>query len=64
MRSREIDIAKGLAITLVVYGHCYRGLVAAGYFSETRWLSVVDYCIYTFHMPVFFLYLGYFSHRL
>ena len=49
-----IDIAKGIAIILVVYGHCLRGLASANVVSTNSWLIITDYTIYTFHMPVFF----------
>nr|WP_284701388.1 acyltransferase [Rhodoplanes tepidamans] len=67
-RSFELDAVKGLAIVLVVFGHCLRGLMAAGIVPETSWLHALDYVIYTFHMPVFFLASGLFfrapAHRL
>ena len=49
-----IDVAKGLAIILVVYGHSFRGLDSAGYIGADSGLGWVDYLIYTFHMPLFF----------
>lgn len=59
-RSAAIDMAKGIAITLVVYGHALRGLVAAGIVPETVGFTLPDYLIYTFHMPLFFVASGYF----
>lgn len=55
------DIAKGIAIILVVYGHAVRGLVVSGQidFDGTGW-EFVDYLIYSTHMPVFFVISGYF----
>lgn len=55
------DIAKGIAIILVVYGHAVRGLVAGGQieFADNGW-AFFDYLIYTVHMPVFFVISGYF----
>ena len=55
-----IDLAKGIAIILVVYGHCLRGLVSAGVISQKSPLEASDYIIYTFHMPLFFLLSGLF----
>lgn len=52
------DLAKGLAIILVVYGHGLRGLVDAGLVAPYSPLRVSDYFIYTFHMPVFFVVSG------
>ncbi|MEL6814630.1 MAG: acyltransferase family protein [Cyanobacteria bacterium J06598_3] len=45
-RNTQIDIARGLAIFSVVYGH-----IATGLLSKT---------IYLFHMPFFFMVSGYF----
>lgn len=42
-RNNAIDLAKGVAIMLVVIGHCY----------STR--SVVNQVISAFHMPFFFI---------
>ena len=53
-----LDYARGLAMILVVYGHCYRGLSAEGISSQHRVLAIIDYLIYTFHMPVFFIISG------
>jgi fucose 4-O-acetylase-like acetyltransferase len=57
------DIAKGIAIILVVYAHCLRGLVAGQLIPDPTGHLVSDYVIYTFHMPVFFLLSGYFFRR-
>ena len=54
------DIAKGIGIILVVYGHCLRGLTSAGLISEFSFVRVTDYVIYTFHMPLFFFISGIF----
>ncbi len=45
-----LDVAKGLAMLLVIYAHCM-------YYTGFR--SIIGF-IYTFHMPVFFLISGYF----
>ena len=55
-----IDIARGITIVLVVYGHCYRGLVAARLVAMP-WLQLLDHMIYGFHMPLFFFLSGVFS---
>ena len=52
-----IDAARGIGIVLVVIGHVERGLVAAGIAEDTIW-SWMDYSLYTFHMPLFFLLAG------
>lgn len=50
-RITYLDTAKGVAIILVIIGHCY-------------WISavprLVDW-IYSFHMPIFFIISGYFT---
>jgi fucose 4-O-acetylase-like acetyltransferase len=59
-RSVVVDIAKGIAIILVVYGHCLRGLIDRDLIPRTSWLLSTDYIIYTFHMPLFFMLSGLF----
>jgi fucose 4-O-acetylase-like acetyltransferase len=53
-----IDVARGIGIILVVYGHVQRGIEGAGILNDSNpvWLS--DYAIYTFHMPLFFVLAG------
>ncbi|MFO1148260.1 MAG: acyltransferase family protein [Alsobacter sp.] len=58
-RFEILDIAKGLCIILVVYGHIARGMIN----PDTPWLQFVDVLIYTFHMPVFFLISGFLAAR-
>lgn len=48
-RDRSIDIAKGIAIIAVVFGHCYL-------FPYTRF-------VYSWHMPLFFILAGYFFRK-
>jgi fucose 4-O-acetylase-like acetyltransferase len=55
-----VDYAKGLGIVLVVYGHVARGLMSAGWVNETKFLSMIDGVIYSFHMPLFFMLSGIF----
>ena len=45
-RNQTIDLAKGIAIILMVFGHCYEGD------------NVISRWIYAFHMPFFFLISG------
>jgi fucose 4-O-acetylase-like acetyltransferase len=52
-----IDAARGVGIILVVMGHVERGLVSAGIAKDPSWLAL-DYTLYTFHMPLFFLLAG------
>ena len=53
------DIAKGIGITLVVYGHVARGLFNAGIPLDPLWYQRIDGFIYAFHMPLFFWVSGY-----
>lgn len=52
-RRTDIDVAKGLGMLLVVYGH----LLQTGTIGETPWYALTRDAIYTFHMP-FFMYLS------
>ncbi len=51
-REKYIDVAKGIGILLVVYGH----VINSGSLES---LSVVSQVIYSFHMPLFFFVTGY-----
>lgn len=53
-----IDIAKGIGIILVVYGHVMRGLVKANLFPNGDLVRELDNLIYSFHMPLFFFLAG------
>ncbi len=53
------DIAKGIGILLVVYGHVARGVENAGLPIDKDLFEVVDALIYAFHMPLFFFVSGY-----
>lgn len=59
-RLHWIDVAKGMGIMLVVYGHVMRGLVSAGLAPDSPTFQVVDSVIYSFHMPLFFFLAGIF----
>lgn len=59
-RSGWIDVAKGLGILLVVYGHVARGLANSGIPIDPWWFATLDALIYAFHMPLFFLLSGWF----
>lgn len=59
-RSAEIDIVKGICILLVVLGHCLRGLFDKKIIpADSNW-HLLDFIIYSFHMPVFFIVAGLF----
>jgi fucose 4-O-acetylase-like acetyltransferase len=56
-RDQRIDTLKGVLITLVVFGHCFK------YGSPTDGVKVtVSNWIYLFHMPFFVFLSGYFTH--
>lgn len=58
MRESTWDYARGIAIVLMVFGHVLRGLHSSGIMPADHWLRTIDYGIYTFHMPIFFLLAG------
>lgn len=65
-RLAKLDILKGLAILLVVIGHGIIGIInnahsvgMPGYFM----LKIIKECIYSFHMPLFFLIAGFLSNN-
>jgi fucose 4-O-acetylase-like acetyltransferase len=62
-RSGWVDRARGIGIILVVFGHVLRGLANAGMFPASSPIWLLDYAIYTFHMPLFFLLSGLFAER-
>lgn len=60
------DLAKGIGIILVVYGHVARGVVNAGLSLPPALFETVDRSIYSFHMSLFFFLSGlvvFFSHH-
>jgi fucose 4-O-acetylase-like acetyltransferase len=61
-RSNVVDIVKGIAIILVVYGHTAQGLVHRGWWN-TSGAAFSHSLIYSFHMPAFFFAAGLFVHR-
>ena len=56
VKNQNIDILKGVAIFLVVFGHCIQ-YCSQGYFDFFE--NKVFIFIYTFHMPLFMLISGY-----
>jgi len=62
-RQTYLDIAKGIGIFLVVYGHVQIGLHTAGLLKDSTLASAVIHTIYTVHMPLFFLVSGYLAHH-
>jgi fucose 4-O-acetylase-like acetyltransferase len=59
-RLQWIDVAKGIGIVLVVYGHAVDGLISAGLLAVRGTAAFSFYAIYCFHMPLFFLLSGLF----
>jgi hypothetical protein len=57
-RSEWVDVAKGLAIGLMVLGHVVGGLQAGGVLSTNGTLPSLYKWIYTFHMATFMLLLA------
>jgi fucose 4-O-acetylase-like acetyltransferase len=55
-----VNYAKAIGITLVVYAHMARGIVAAGIEMPRRFFELTDSIIYSFHMPLFFFLAGIF----
>jgi fucose 4-O-acetylase-like acetyltransferase len=55
-----IDIAKGIAITLVVYGHVMQGAIHREMLRSPQLAIFSLDLIYTFHMPAFFFVSGLF----
>jgi fucose 4-O-acetylase-like acetyltransferase len=58
-RSNLVDLVKGLAIILVVYGHTAQGVVHRAWWSGP-WANFSKAFIYSFHMPAFFFASGLF----
>jgi fucose 4-O-acetylase-like acetyltransferase len=57
-RDDWVDLAKGIGIVLVVYGHVARGLETAGLYPDQQVFELIDSVIYSFHMPLFFVLSG------
>lgn len=63
-RDRSIDVAKGIAIILIVAGHVWRGLAGARIVDgRSNLFEEVDTALYAVHLPVFALLAGLFVHR-
>ena len=57
-REKWIDVARGIGIVLVVFGHVWRGLSHAGLLADASAFKLVDDAVYLFHMPLFFVISG------
>lgn len=62
-RSPWVDVAKGLLMVLVVYGHMQAGLSTSGILNDWPGWSWSYHVIYAFHMPAFILLSGLFIER-
>ena len=58
-RSNIVDIVKGIAITLVAYGHTAQGMIHREWWVGEG-AAFSDTFIYSFHMPAFFFVAGLF----
>lgn len=57
-RQGWIDVARGIGVILVVFGHVLGGLVGAGIVPHGPAALWANYALYTFHMPLFFFLAG------
>lgn len=57
-RVQWVDVAKGIGIILVVFGHVLRGLASSGIMQSSGYVKLLDDVIYSFHMPLFFFISG------
>ncbi|MGH8582442.1 MAG: acyltransferase family protein [Gammaproteobacteria bacterium] len=55
-----VDYAKGIGISLVVYGHVLRGIYHAALGLSEAFFFYSDSIVYSFHMPLFFFLSGLF----
>lgn len=53
-----LDVAKGIAISLVVFGHVLGGALARNWIVPADGAELIYKFIYTFHMPFFFMVSG------
>jgi fucose 4-O-acetylase-like acetyltransferase len=60
IRECGVDIARGLAILLMVFGHIWGGLMASGIISRTPIYTGLYSWIYAFHMPALMFMAGLF----
>ncbi len=62
-RQRWLDVAKGIAILLMVFGHIWGGLMASKVLDRSPFNTGLYTWIYTFHMPAFVFMAGIFLMR-
>lgn len=52
-RDVTLDVAKGIAIIAIVFGHVWRGLASAGIIEDQALYETVDTTVYMWHLAVF-----------
>ena len=57
-RSLLIDVVRGIAISLVVWGHTNQGIMRRGWWGASKLGEHMNAAIYAFHMPAFFFVSG------
>jgi len=57
-RATFLDVAKGVAISLVVFGHVLGGALARNWIDPPNTAELAYKFIYAFHMPFFFIVSG------
>ncbi len=57
-RATFLDVAKGVGISLVVFGHVLGGALARNWIAPPNGAELAYKFIYTFHMPFFFIVSG------
>jgi fucose 4-O-acetylase-like acetyltransferase len=62
-RIEWVDVAKGVGIFLVVFGHNLGGLRESGILNNSSWSLFTERYLYVFHMPLFFFLAGLFVAR-
>jgi fucose 4-O-acetylase-like acetyltransferase len=62
-RIEWVDVAKGIGIFLVVFGHSLGGMIVGGVPDSGGRGAFIVRCIYVFHMPLFFFLAGMFVAR-
>lgn len=58
--NKTLDVAKGIAIILVVLGHSFPNNIFNGYTNVDIMAKIIYDFVYSFHMPIFFTIAGYF----
>jgi fucose 4-O-acetylase-like acetyltransferase len=59
-----MDDAKGIAIVLIVYGHAAGSLLTTLQVPERGAIAFSCFFVYTFHVPTFFFFAGFFARKI